>query len=94
MDESRWTVGCGGRGKRNSFWPAGSAVNDSKEMSISRRRGKRPNKVNMEMRKTLGRYRNVVRRNVNVAVSLGCLTGEAGESPGGDITGQVRPNVT
>ena len=86
MDESRCTVGCGGRGERNSFWPVGSAVNDSEEMSICRRRGKRPYEVNLEMRKTLGRYGNVVRRKVNVAVSLGCLTGEAGASPGGDIT--------
>ena len=86
MDESRCTVGGGSRGMRNSFWPAGSSVNDSEEVSISIRRGKRPTEVNMEMRETLGRNGNMLRRKVNVAVGLGSLTGETGTSPGSDVT--------
>ena len=49
MNEGRSTISGSGRGKRNSLWPTGSAVNDCKEMGVARGRGKRAHKINMEM---------------------------------------------
>ena len=70
MDKSRGTVSGSSRGKRNSFRPAGSAVNNSEEMSITGRRREWPDKINMKVRKTLERDRDMLRRNVNMAVSF------------------------
>ena len=93
MDESRGAVSGGGRGKRNSFRPVRSTVNNREEMSITGRRGKWTNKINMKKGKTLEGDRNMLRRNVNMAVSLCRLAGKRRATPGSDITRKVRPNI-
>ena len=51
-------------------------------------------KVNVEMGESLVRIRNVLRRNLRMAVDLGGLAGEAGVAPGSDVTGEMWPNIT
>ena len=51
-------------------------------------------KVNVEMGESLVRNRNVLRRNLRMAVDLGGLAGKAGAAPGSDITGEMWPNIT
>ena len=93
MDEGRSTVG-GNGGERNSFRPAGGTVNHSKEVCVTGGRGERANQINMNVRKPLSRNRNMLRRDVGVAVDFGSLTGETGATPGSDVTGKVWPDIT
>ena len=46
------------------------------------------------MGESLVRNRNVLRRNLRMAVDLGGLAGKAGAAPGSDITGEMWPNIT
>ena len=93
MDEGRSAVG-GNGGERNSFRPAGGTVNHSKEVCVTGGRGERANQINMNVRKPLSRNRNMLRRNFCVAVDFGSLTGETGATPGSDVTGKMRPDIT
>ena len=92
MDESRGTVGGGGGSERNCLRPARGAVNDSQKISKTRREG--ANKVNVKMRKALIRNRNMLRRDLHVAVDLGGLAGNTGAAPSSDVTGEMWPNIT
>ena len=87
MNEGRSTISSSGRGKRNSLWPTGSAINNCKEMGVARGRGKGANKINMDMGKTLGRNRDMLRRKVNMSVSFGRLAGQTGMAPGSNVPG-------
>ena len=93
MDESRSTVGGGGGGERNSLRPAGGMVNHRKEVCVAGGRGERTNQINMNVRKPLSRNRNMLRRDVGVAVDFGSLTGETGVTPGSDVTRKMRPDI-
>ena len=92
MDESRGTVGGSGGSERNCLRPARGAVNDSQKISKTRREG--ANKVNVKMRKALIRNRNMLRRDLRVAVDLGGLAGNTGAAPSSDVTGEMWPNIT
>ena len=46
------------------------------------------------MGESLVRNRNVLWRNLRMAVYLGGLTGEAGATPSSDFTGEMWPNIT
>ena len=92
MDESRGTVGGGSGSERNCLRPARGAVNDSQKISKTRREG--ANKVNVKMRKALIRNRNMLRRDLHVAVDLGGLAGNTGAAPSSDVTGEMWPNIT
>ena len=46
------------------------------------------------MRETLIWNRNVLRRDLRVAVDLGGLAGKAGAAPSSDVTGEMWPNIT
>ena len=46
------------------------------------------------MRKTLIRNRNVLVRDLRVAVDLGGLAGKTGAAPSSDVTGEMWPNIT
>ena len=46
------------------------------------------------MGESLVRNRNVLWRNLRMAVYLGGLTGEAGATPSSDIMGEMWPNIT
>ena len=94
MDESRCAVSCGSGGERNSFRPAGGTVNHRKEVCVAGGRGERANQINVNVRKPLSRNRNMLRRDVGVAVDFGSLTGETGATPGSDVTRKMRPDIT
>ena len=93
MDESRSTVDGGSGGERNSFRPVGGTVNHRKEVCLAGGRGERTNQINMNVRKPLSRNRNMLRRDVGVAVDFGSLTGETGVTPGSDVTRKMRPDI-
>ena len=92
MDESRGTVGGGGGSERNCLRPARGAVNDSQKISKTGREG--ADNVNVKMRKALIRNRNMLRRDLRVAVDLGGLAGNTGAAPSSDVTGEMWPNIT
>ena len=94
MDESRGTVGGGGGSERNCLRPARGAVNDSQKISKTGRGREGADKVNVKMRKALIRNRNMLRRDLRVAVDLGSLAGNTGAAPSSDVTGEMWPNIT
>ena len=94
MDESRGTVGGGGGSERNCLRPVRGAVNDSQKISKTGRGREGADKVNVKMRKALIRNRNMLRRDLRVAVDLGGLAGNTGAAPSSDVTGEMWPNIT
>jgi hypothetical protein len=47
----------------------------------------------MDVAETMGGYRDVLRRYLDVAVDLGLLAAQAGLRPGCDISGEALPNI-
>ena len=94
MNKGGSTISCSGGGKGYSFRPVRGAVNDSEEIGITGRRRERTNQINMNVGKSLGRNWNMLGRNFGMAVNFSSLAGQAGSTPGSDITGKVWPDIT
>jgi hypothetical protein len=86
-------LGRGGR-KRNSFNPAGGAVNygENVRMTLGGRKG--ANKVNMDMGKSTGRKRDGCRWGRNVCVDFGSLARNTLSGPEGDVPSHAVPKET
>ena len=94
MNKGGSTISGSGGGKWYSFRPARGAVNDSEEIGITGRRRERANQINMNVGKSVGRDRDMLGRNFGMAVNFSSLAGQAGSTPGSDITGKVWPDIT
>jgi hypothetical protein len=91
MKETGCAVGGGHSGQRYRFRPAGSPVQDGKEIGETGRAGKWTHKINMDMRKTAARNLNLLRLQMNMFVHLAALAVETRTSQDGDLFAHVWP---
>jgi hypothetical protein len=91
MKETGCAVGGGHSGQRYRFRPAGSPVQDGKEIGETGRAGKGTNKINMDMRKTAARNLNLLWLQMNMFVHLAALAVETRTSQNGNLLAHVWP---
>ena len=88
-------TGCGGGFvERDSFHPASRAVNDRENVCVSLGGWKGANEVDVDVGETAVRDGNGGGSEMDMAVNLGALAGEAFTGPSGDILGEGLPNKT
>jgi hypothetical protein len=85
---------CGSGGDRYGFRPARGSVNDGEQMSKTFGCRKGAYQVHVYVAETAGGYRDVLGRNLYMAVDLGPLAVQAGLRPGGNIRGETFPDVS
>ena len=91
--------GCGAGGgggfvERDGFHPASRAVNDRENVCVSLGGGKGANQVDVDVGETAVRDGNGGGSEMDMAVNLGALAGEAFTGPSGDVLGEGLPNKT
>ena len=85
---------CGGFVERDGFHPASRAVNDRENVCVSLGGGKGANQVDVDVGETAVRDGNGGGSEMDMAVNLGALAGEAFTGPSGDVLGEGLPNKT
>ena len=86
--------GGGGFIERDRFHPASRAVDDGENVCVSLGGGKWANQVDVDVGKTAFRDGNGGSPEMDMAVNLGALAGEAFTRPGGNILGEGLPDKT